>query len=298
MADLTTDSIDLRSFFRSVGQFHGERALNATPTERSEPDVPVTNLDTDASAVTASPLDVVGFVDGVQAAMTVTWRDHRPVYLSYTAAGCVGENARLLGVREQLEVICSEPDREWVKSLSSGLAVATIDQSSPDRIERAALAHLASRREEHERTLVTELVDTLDRPVVVDGSLIARPTDPRICAVVKTTRRKWLADETVLFGLPQGWRSPRFVIQAGSQGVPIDRYSCYVRLFDARHRGWDFGLVRLETFDPELLEPLAALALAERQNPRAGDPRADRHLASVRACEQVLKARRPAVFGL
>ena len=296
--DNDLDAIDLRLFFRSVGQFNGGRSLNSTATERSEPEIPVTNLDAHPSKVSATPLSVLGFIDGVQSAMTVTWREHRPVFLSYTAAGCVGKNAKLLGVREKIEVICSEPDIDWFESLSSGISVTMLEEKSPDRIERSALAHLASRRDEHERALVTDLVVNLDRPVVVDGSLIARPTDPRICAVVKTTRRKWLKDERVLYGLPQGWRSPRFIIPAGSQGVPIDRYSCYLRLFDASHRGWDYGLIRLETFDLELLEPLAALALAERQNPRAGDPRADRHLASVRACEQVLKARMPAVFGL
>lgn len=290
--------VDLREFFRSVGSFHGGRALGTEPSHRTEPDVPVQNLDEHPLRIDTPALDIAGFVDGVQAALTVTWRSHRPVYLAYTAAGCVGEQARLIDVRERLEIICSDEDRPWVESLGASIPVAALAVGEPDGIERAALARLGSVREEHERNLVTDILAGLDKPVVVDGSLIARPADARICAVAKTTRRKWLADERVLWSLPQGWRSPRFMIPAGSQGVPVDRYSCYVRLFDATQRGWDFGLVRLESFDPELLEPLAALALAERQNPRAGDPRADRHLAGVRACEQVLKARRPVVFDL
>jgi hypothetical protein len=296
--DADGEPIDLRAFFRSVGQFRGDRALTSTPTERTNPDQPVVNIDAAPARIDVQALRVAGFVDGVQAAMTVTWREHRPVYFAYTAAGCVGEQGRLLVSREKLEIICSELDHDWIESLGHPIDVHRLDESQPDLIERAALASLAAQRDDHERNVIADLLTRMDLPVIVDGSLIARPVDNRICAVVKTTRRRWLADETVLWGLPEGWRSPRFVIPSGSQGVPVDRYSCYLRLFDASQRSWDYGLVRLETFDPSLLEPLAALALAERQSPGAGDPRADRHLAGVRTCEQVLRARRPAVFGL
>jgi len=37
--------------------------------------------------------------------------------------------------------------------------------------------------------------------------------------------------------------------------------------------------------------------MAERQSPRSGDGRWDRHLASVATTEKVLRALRPAVFN-
>ena len=293
-----TEEIDLRAFFRSVGQFRGDRALISNVVERSNPEQPVINIESVSSPIEAAPLKIKGFVDGIQSAMTLTWREHRPVYFSYTSAGCVGDEAQLLVLREKLEILCSTLDRGWVESLDEKIDARYLEECRPDQIERAALASLAAQRDEHERSVITELLSGEELPFIVDGSLIARPIDNRVCAVIKTTRRRWLSDETVLWNLPEGWRSPRFIIPAGSQGVSVDRYSCYLRLFDATARSWDYGLIRLETFNPELLDPLAALALAERQNPAAGDPRVDRHLDGVRTCEKVLRVRRPAVFAL
>ncbi len=91
--------------------------------------------------------------------------------------------------------------------------------------------------------------------------------------------------------------SPRFLMPAGSQGVTVPRYSCYVRLHDASRMAWNFGLVRLEAFKPELLDPLCALALLERQPAGSHDRRFDRHLSGVRAVEDLLRARRPTVFS-
>jgi hypothetical protein len=132
---------------------------------------------------------------------------------------------------------------------------------------------------------------------VVDGSLVARPIRDRVVGVVKTTNRRYLPDESVLWGLPAGWRSPRFKIPEGSQNVGAPRYSCYLRLHDASRQAWNFGLIRLETFDLDLLEPLCALALEERQPAGSLDRRYDRHLAGVRAVEDLLRARRPSIFG-
>jgi hypothetical protein len=88
-----------------------------------------------------------------------------------------------------------------------------------------------------------------------------------------------------------------FRIPAGNVGGSVvDRFSCYVRLHDATAHGWNFGLIRLEAFDPDRLMALGALALSERQGPRSGDGRWDRHLASVAITEKVLRSRRPSVF--
>ena len=116
--------------------------------------------------------------------------------------------------------------------------------------------------------------------------------------MVKSTRTKYYKDETVLYGMPQGWRSPMFRIPSGSDGCPVDRYSCYVRLHDARFHAWTHGLIRLKTFDPAQLDALAARALVERQSAQSGDCRWDRHRLSVATTEKVLRSRRPDVFDL
>ena len=82
-------------------------------------------------------------------------------------------------------------------------------------------------------------------------------------------------------------------ISSGSDGCPVDRYSCCVRLRDARFHSWTHGLIRPETFDPAQLDALAARALVERQSVHSGDGRWDRHLHSVATTEKVLPLRPP-----
>lgn len=289
--------IDLREFFHALGSYSPARALTEAPAIRSECDVPVEMIDTDPALVTAEPLVAKGFVDGVQAALCVTYRGHRPVYLTYVAAGAGSSDGRLLAVKERLELIHSRLDTEWVASVASGIPTVELDETRPDELASAAIAVLGGDRETMERSLVESLVDAADSHLVVDGSLVGRPSRRQLLGVVKTTMRRYLPDESVLWGLPAGWRSPRFRIPAGSQGVHVPRYSCYLRLHDASRQAWNFALIRLETFDLDLLEPLCALAISERQPAGSRDRRYDRHLSGVRAVEDLLRARRPAVFG-
>jgi hypothetical protein len=255
-------------------------------------------LDSEISEITAKALSIAGVVDGIQASLCVTYRSHRPVYLSYVAAGCVGESAQLLKVKERLNIVCSSLDREWVDSLNSSIPVVEITAPHPYDIELQAGKALGGDRENLERALIEELVDDAVLPLIVDGSLVGRPLRPELFGVIKTVDSQYILDESVLFGMPAGWRSPRFRIPAGSQGVGIDRYSCYLRLFPADDKSWKFGLIRLESFSPDTLDTLAARALLERQHGGTGDARWDRHLTSVRACEEVLRAHRPQVYGL
>lgn len=289
---------DLRSFFRAVGKFSGERALHTEPFEREEPDVPAELLDDQNVKITADPLPIAAFVDGIQASLLVTHRAHRPVYLSYVAAGAVARGAKPLGLQEKLTIVCSTVDREWVDTLATSIPTEELACEAPPDVEKTALQVLRHDRDALEQNLVTELAQRTEGHLILDGSLLFRPYDLRLLGVVKTTRRKYLADESCLFGMPAGWRSPRFKIPAGSGGGGVDRYSTYLRLFDASSRAWNFGLIRLEAYDPDLLDGLAAACLKERQSAAGGDARFDRHLSSVRACEEFLRSRRPSVFHL
>jgi hypothetical protein len=290
---------DLRAFFHAVGRFSGEKALTSTPPDRPEPEVPAELLDADNARVEADPLPVAAFVDGIQAALVVTHRAHRPVYLNFVASGAVGTSPRggplPLGVRERLTVVCSTLDREWVDEVRTGIPVEELPVETPPDIERAAVQILGGAREQLERRLVEDLVAQGHAPLALDGSLVGRPYQAELVGIVKSTGRKYLADESYLFRLPAGWRSPRFKIPAGSAGSGIDRYSCYLRMVNASQHAWNFGLIRLETFDPDLL---AGRCLQERQNAASGDRRWDRHLAGVRAVEEFLRSRRPAAFAI
>jgi hypothetical protein len=288
---------DLRNFFHAIGSFSASRALTEAPAVRLDCDVPVELLDPDPVLVTAAPLEVDGFVDGIQSAVCVSYRSHRPVYLTYVAAGAASVDGRLVALREKLNVVVSHLEHDWLRDLDVAIPSVELPQDRPDELAGAALANLAGDRETLERVVVDEMLARPGRSIVVDGGLVGRPIRDRVVGVVKTVQRRYLPDESVLFGLPVGWRSPRFLIPAGSQGVSVPRYSCYVRLHDASRMAWNFGLVRLEAFKPELLDPLCALALVERQPAGSHDRRFDRHLSGVRAVEDLLRARRPTVFA-
>jgi len=297
MSTQENDAIDLREFFHALGSFSPSRALTEAPAIRTECDVPVEMIDTDPAEIVCEPIKVEGFIDGVQAALCVTYRGHRPVYLTYVAAGVGSADGRLLAVKERLELLHSQLDTEWIATVASGIQTIELAETRPDELASSAIAVLGGERETMERSLIEDIVDTRNANLVVDGSLVGRPVRRQLLGVVKTTMRRYLPDESVLWGLPAGWRSPRFLIPSGSQGVRSPRYSCYLRLHDASRQAWNFGLVRLETFDLDLLEPLCALALSERQPAGSHDRRYDRHLAGVRATEDLLRAHRPTVFG-
>lgn len=290
---------DLRAFFRAVGHFSGTRALTSTTVERADPEHPAEVLDPGPSEICTDALAVNAFVDGIQAALVVTHRGHRPVYLNYAAAGALALDGSPVALAEDLWVTSSSSDREWVDGLGSTIPIETLEAETPPEVERLGMDSLAGHRSHLERSVVAQLQHAGAAAVVLDGALIGREQDRRLFGVVKSTARKYLADEGCLFGLRTGWRSPRFVIPAGPAGSGVARYSCYVRLHDASRHHWNFALIRLECFeDPDLLDPLAARCLLERQPPTAADARWDRHLRSVRATEDFLRARRPAVFSM
>lgn len=290
--------VDLRELMHALGPGRPEPALTATPADRELANVEVDILETDSSEVSEEPLAIRGVVDGIQSSLCLTYRSHMPVFLSYTAAGCLGEGRSLLELRQRLEIVCSEDHADWARELPGGLPVKAVTGSEPWEVEKSAVESLAGSREELERAVVSSLVEREVTPLLVDGSLVARPVSQGIVGVVKDTSRKYLSDESSVVALPAGWRSAAFRLPAGFQGVSQERYSCYVRLFPATNRRWNFGLVRIESTDRDTLGPLAARVLAERQSSQSRDHRWDRHLASVRACEDVLRALRPALFGL
>lgn len=288
------DAVDLRGFFAVVGGLQYASRAGVDTDDRPEPENPVEMLDQHPLDITSiDPYPVRAFVDGTQSSITVTRVDARPVALVYVSAAAVTPEREVITLREELFCACAQEEAEWLALADVRIPVEVIDEDSPPLLERRSVDLVAGRREGAERDVVLELVDDPDpAAIIVDGTLVGRAVDHRLIGVVKTTKRRYLADETVIYRLPEGWRSPRFVIE--NEGTT--RYSCYLRLFEASiGRRWDFGLIRLESHDPERLDRAAATAYAWRARP-GSDARWDRHLAGMIGCEQHLKARRPVVF--
>jgi hypothetical protein len=290
----TPQSIDLRTLLSNFG---GSVMPGVSASDdRSTPEKDVVMTDTSSLEVTAEAGDVTCFIDGIQSSVTLAWRESRPVSLQYAGAGAQ-KNGHLLGAREEMVLVCADDDADWVRANApEGLEVVCVEGETPYEVTTNVANMLPGMRERMERELCDEMLrTTTDGLIVCDGSIVGRTKDDRIVGVVKTTRSRYLSDESVLWKLPRGWRSPRFVIPAGVAG-PNERHSCYVRLHDARRMPWDFALIRLEAFQPEILENLAAMVLEDAQDGSRVDARWDRHLRSVRACEDLMRSRRPSIF--
>ena len=284
------EPVDLSQLLRRVAATGGSVSSGAViePPERTDASARVEVIDTPA-AISGEPLEVLGYVDGIQAAVTLRYCSHRPVVLHYTAAAAVGDNAQVRAISERLQLVHSTLDTEWALAVADSIERVSFVEENPYEVTVRQVQHLRAERVEREREVVQNAAG--DGWLVLDGSLIGRPVREGVVGVVKTTQRRYLGDESQLWSLEEGWRSSRFRILAGME-CAYDRFSCYVRLFGAHGRGWDFGLIRLEAFNIDELDALAARCLVERQG-STRDGRWDRHLAGVRAVEDVLRARRP-----
>lgn len=289
---------DLRVVLRATGG----RAWSsgASPAEvRTDAKVPVELLDEGPCPIGTEKLVVAGYADGVQAIRCVAWRARRPINLAYCAAGAVLDRSTVVGMTERLFLAASTADHDWVRALPGELPVLWVTTDAPPEVAGALHDAVAGLRAHLEDTLVEDLISAgtanPDRPLVVDGDLrsFARHRHgAAVVGVVKTHRTRWLPDETQLWSLREGWRSPRFRIPAGA-GVGVERYSCYLRLRGGDDRPWSFGLIRLEATTLDQLDGLCATAFGLRQGPSAPDGRWDRQLSPVRAVEEWLATRRP-----
>lgn len=291
------NEIDLRPFLRAMGGAPTRGALDVP--DREEPESPAELLDDSPSKVTAAPLQEAMFIDGIQSNSVLTYRTHRPVTLVAAAAGAVDAQMHPRHVIENFEVLCAREDHDWVLEHECPLPVRVVSESvEPAVVEAATSADLKNARDGLEILIAADLLDEggPGERVLVDGHLANRPPDGRLGGIIKTTDTRLLSDESVLWGLPEGWRSPRFVMPANHGGPSAQRYSCYVRMRPAGDKPWGFGLIRVEAYDPDQLDEIAATALAFRQPVGTHDARGDRHVAPIALVEKWLRSRRTGIL--
>lgn len=286
-----TAPIDLREAFVANGGFPG-RALPASPPwrprVRREPGSPARDIRD------VEPLQIATAVDGVQSSMVFTVTEGRPSFLVYVAAGAVGPDHRLVRVAERLVVLASVRDASRLQQTSAGLPVVALDALSSQALAWHHAAVVPDWREQLEREVVTACA-TDGRFVLVDGSIERYVGIPGLIGCVKTAEAAYVVDEAELHKLPVGHRSGVFRVEPHTT-TEQRWYGAYLRLHPpfAFHT---FGLVVVQTTDPDLLDAAAAACFAQRQKIGNGDPRADRHLWPIRRCEEALRARRPPHFS-
>lgn len=246
------------------------------------------------AAADADPL----FLDGIQSGVVLTHRAHRPIVLAHVAAGVVhGPTMEGRWLAEDLFAFASGADVDFVADADCPVPVRAVTSSTdPSTVALQIAQAVASTRSELEWHIGLEALAGSNQPLYVDGHLVGHHVDTRVRGVVKTTRARILKDESVLWNLPAGYRSPRFVLPAGFGGPAPERYSCYLRLSGGSTHSWSYGLIRIETHDPDLIDTACATALNYRQPRASRDPRGDRHLAPVAQVEKWLRSRKSALL--
>jgi hypothetical protein len=282
---------NLRDLCRRIGRVPG-------PLPELPPRIQVRILEpTGSRRVDAEPAAVFGVIDGIQPPSRVAcWRAGRPVGLLYVAAGCVEPASGEVRAREErLLLVVSHLDETWARDLGSGVPIAVVRERYPAELV-SAISELHRRlRHRLERDVLGE-VRAAGRLVVVDGHLRGvAPGAGAVAGVVKAHPRQYLGDEREIANLGEGELSTPFLLPAARDGE-ADRFSAYLRLHSAEEAEWPHGLIRLETTDEGLLEPVASWALVSRQGPSA-DPRWPVHLAAIAYCETWLRSRVPPILS-
>jgi hypothetical protein len=285
-----TAPIDLREAFLANGGFPG-RALPASPPWRPqvrlEPGLPARDVRD------VKPLQISASVDGVQSSMVFAVTEGRPSFLVHVAAGAVGPTHRLARIAERLVVLASVRDVSRLQENSAGLPVVALDALSAQALAWHHAAVLPDWRQQLERQIVA--ASAIDgRFVLVDGSIDRYVGISGLVGCVKNPEAAYAVDESELYDLPVGHRSRAFRVEPHTT-TEQRWYGAYLRLHlpFAFHT---FGLVVVQTTDPELIDAAAAACFAQRQTLPSDDPRADRHLWPIRRCEEWLRARRPPHF--
>lgn len=286
----------LRSFFRALGGIPSGAGLVTAPGERPFWHGTV-------EIVTASPAPVGGweepapaFADGCQAALLLAGPERRPMLLLWASAVAMTIDQRRIAHREETWLCCSAIDVEYVAGLPGVPEVRVVASLLAPDIRRDALAQLRERRAEMEHEVVAELA-LESWPLLVDGTLLGHTARAGVVAgVVKSHATRYLGDETGLERLEVGHMGPLLRLPPRTVTEP-ERWSAFLRLHPPNGDNWTHGLIRLEAWDREVLAPAGAAAFAHRQSPCRDDARWSVHLIGVRRCEELMKARRPWVFG-
>ncbi len=281
-------------------------AAGPTALERTDATAAATVTDGPAHIAGGERLPISGWCDGIQSTLKLGYTDCLPLVAAYTAAGAADGRTptSLVGLVEHIGLYTAlgHPGADDIAD-TTGLPVEYVDFPDLSALPTIIADRIGSVRAAAEHTLITRLTETKPgHNWVVDGSLAHTGADTGLIGVVKTHGVRYLDDETDLYRLPAGWRSSVFTFthpRRTEEDTAPTVFSAYVRLHHRPDSAWDAGLIRVETIDPDLLDAACATVTAAAQPATAHttDRRWDRHLDPIARCEDLLRSRRPIIFG-
>ena len=286
------NKVDLRSACHRLGGLDGGALEPGTPRRRLR----ILPAGSVVPAVRAPR--IWGGLDGIQRSQVLVRRAHRPLALGYAAAGCVPVGTRMVHWHHQrLFGLCSYLDEDEMRAAAPDLPIVALDERWPDGVAQAGMELLDRVRRHLERLAVAAISIPAGSVVAVDGDLRHVPAHvSQVVGVVKDTTNPYGdLDPTALAA---GQCSDIFELQPERRTDRI-RFSCYARLrASGGHEPEGLSIVRLETFSPETLEPLAKCLVNCTIAPGQPNARHGSHLRLIASTEDVLRAVAPAALWL
>jgi hypothetical protein len=311
----------------NTNAFREEEAIQAVEVRHADMDASILEPNCDINTpVPVSVSETSGFdifVDGIEVSSVAAWVLGLPVRVAHVAAAAIRRTDKEMSdfVAERLETVVLVPAalpadlRENVRKLhgiedQKVWIVEVADEiDAPPRDWHFVLREAVSkRREELERDVIVEAASRNGSArIVVDGGIARYRGDLRspgsVVGLVKSHRHYYFTAETVaksIYALPEGHRTPVFEAAPSVESQPT--YSWYLRLRSSEDGPPWFGLVRVETLEPETAlqqaDDISAWLLAERAPISLPDARYDRLIYPIRFVEQYLRSRQPSVWQL
>jgi hypothetical protein len=251
----------------------------------------------------AEPWDErVAFLDGTQRYEVMAYAGASPVVVAEIGAAVLERRARQLhvaGVQRQRLVLARREVLEQLRgAVESRLCIALPDDDPvhPVRDFQLARREIDRARGRLEVKVGSEYRAASDTWIVLDGSLSESPhwaADARMLGITKSHATLPFADQELeqYLRLPAGHRSPVFR-PAGREFAPV--YSWALRLWPWEGKDLLHGLIRIEARAAAetvaQADQISRWLLAERSPVSTPDPRWDRLLYGIRACEEYLRA--------
>lgn len=230
------------------------------------------------------------FIDGIQDAIILKYVDNLPIILVSVSSGYIDIELNGFESKNKTFLICRK-GMELIEYRNS-IEIIELDIDDAELYQLKADEIINENRDKIEEEVACNLFEDGCSMIFVDGSIRSYDGRDNIVGVIKSNNTKYLKDERELYSLDRDEISSIFKFDFDGKTI----YSLYYRLFSNVGNDWDYGLVRLESYNIDTLIMSLDYMKKCRQNEGSSDSRKDRHLKQIKTLEEYLKYTRHYIF--